>query len=100
MSLLTVSCARECRRRHRGHLARSARAVPARARRLLLPDAWIDLRGRGRGPGHDVAGLAGAREVRGPGRTAAVAVTDRGPRLATHAAASLPPRPTRRRSAR
>ena len=42
-------------------LPRRSRALPPRADRLLLPDARLGLRGRGRRPGDDGPGLAGRR---------------------------------------
>src|SRR3712207_7968152 len=35
--------------------ARATRAAPSRADRVLLPDARLAVRGRGRGPGHAAA---------------------------------------------
>ena len=51
------------RRRRRGARSRPGGA-PGRPHRLLLPDARLAVRGRGRHPG-DHAGLAGARPLRG-----------------------------------
>ena len=67
------------------------RAAPQRADGLLLPDARLELRGRGRGPGHDGARVAEHRPLRGPRRPAVVAVPDRDQRLPRHA--QRPPAP-------
>src|SRR5512144_2692991 len=54
---------RASRRERRGA---GARGAPPGTDRLLLPDARLDVRGRGRGAGDDAAGLAGKRALRGP----------------------------------
>ena len=73
-------------RDQRGHRpdrpARSAAArAPPRADRVLLPDARLVVRRRGRGAGDDGARLARARRLRGPVGAALVAVPDRHQRL-------------------
>ena len=81
------------RGRRRPHLCGAARpgALPARADRLLLSDAGIGLRGRGRRPGDDGAGLAQRRTLRGPFEPSLVAVPDRHQRLHRHATPGAAP---------
>ena len=59
--------------------------VPPGADRLLLPDARLGLRGRGRRAGDDGAGLAGHRRLRGPLGGALVALPHRHQRVPRHA---------------
>ena len=70
-----------------------ARGPPPGAHRLLLPDARLGLRGRGRRPGDDGPGVAGHRLLRGPLGLAVVAVPDRHQRLPRHAAGPPAPGP-------
>src|ERR1700719_4055848 len=64
-------------------------AVPARADRLLLPDARVGFRGRGRRPGDHAPGVAQGRRLRRSLLGAFVALPDRHQRVHRHA----PPRP-------
>src|ERR1700761_8151574 len=77
-----------------GRTRAAVRAAPLGADRLLLSDARVAVRGRGRGPGHVPPGLAGVRPVRGPRSAPVVAVPDRDQRLPRHAERPQPPRAT------
>ena len=70
---------------HRRAGAQRARAVPGRADRLLLPDARLVVRGRGRRAGDDAPRVAEPRPVRGAGGAPLVALPDRDERLPRHA---------------
>jgi hypothetical protein len=70
-----------------------AGAVPGRPHRLLLPDARLRVRGRGRRAGDVPAGLEGVRAVRGPRRAAVLALPDRDERLPRHAERTPAPCP-------
>ena len=61
----------------------AARDLPDRAHGLLLPDARLDLRGRGRGPGDAGPRLEGPRSVRGPGCRSAPGCTGSPPTSAS-----------------
>ena len=69
----------------RGRPGPPAGAAPARAHRLLLPDARLGVRGRGRRAGHDGPRLARPRPLRGSLGAAVVALPDRHQRLPRHA---------------
>ena len=68
------------------------RAVPARADRLLLPDARLPLRRRRRRPGDARQGVAEDRRLRGPLVGALLALPDRHQRLPRRPARRRPPR--------
>ena len=61
--------------------SRPPSSISRRAHRLLLPDARLGVRGRGRRAGDVRAGVALVRPVRGPVRRPVVAVPDRHQRL-------------------
>ena len=90
--------AREGARDDRGRSAAAgartaAGAASPRAHRVLLPDARLGVRGRGRRAGDDGPGVAQPRPVRGPLVAAVVALPDRDERLPRHAGRPQPPRP-------
>lgn len=69
---------------------RPAGEAPGRADRVLLSDARLLLRGRGRGAGHDGPRLAELRQVRRPLLDAVLAVPDRHQRVPGHAERGQP----------
>src|SRR5438067_1245489 len=73
------------RRDHPRPARGAARGAPPRADRLLLPDARLAVRGRGRRAGDAAAGVAELRPLRGPRGAALVALPDRDERLPRHA---------------
>ena len=74
--------------------SRRARAAPRRADRVLLPDARLAVRGRGRRAGDAHPRLAGLRPLRGPRGAALVALPHRDERLPRHAERQGAPRPS------
>ena len=83
-----------------GASSRAARASARDAHRLLLPDARLGVRGRGRRPGDDGAGVARLRPVRGPLVAALVALPHRHQRVPRPARRPGPPGDARWTSAR
>src|SRR5207248_9517291 len=71
----------------------AARTAPRRADRLLLPDARLPVRGRGRRPGNPRPRVAEPRQLRGPRLAALVALPDRDQRLPRHAGRPRATRP-------
>ena len=73
-------------------LGTPARAAPLGAHRVLLPDARLAVRGRGRRPGDAAPRVARPRPVRGPLGAALLALPDRDERLLRHARRPRAPR--------